>query len=49
MADQQSTLSPALAGMVAQLTMPQQYAKIVQATVLAMNTKCPRTNHLIDK
>jgi hypothetical protein len=46
---EETTLSPALAGMVAQLTMPQQYAKFVEVTVLSMNEKCPKMVVRIEK
>lgn len=46
---EETTLSPALAAMVAQLTIPMQYAKVVEVTVLAMNEKCPRMVVRIEK
>ena len=46
---EETTLSPALAAMVASITMPVQYAKFVQVTVLSMNQQCPLQMFRIEK
>lgn len=44
-----SNLSPALASMVAQILMPQQYGRIMGDTVLNINEQCPRAVSRIEK
>ena len=46
---EETTLSPALAAMVASITMPKQYASFVQVTVLSMNQQCPLFANRIEK
>lgn len=46
---EETTLSPALAAMVASLVMPHQYASFVQVTVLSMNQRCPLLIKRIEK
>lgn len=46
---EETTLSPALAAMVASLVMPHQYASFVQVTVLSMNQQCPLFANRIEK
>lgn len=44
-----SNLSPALASMIAQITMPNQYARIMRDCVESVNIKCKATIRHIDK
>lgn len=44
---EESTLSPALASLMAQLSMPHQYAAIMADSVLSVNSQCPVTVHRI--
>lgn len=43
------TLSPALAWVVASLTVPQQFAQVMQQSVQAVNAACKREITTIDK
>lgn len=45
----EETLSPAIAWIVASLTMPAQFAAIMQESVLRVNERCRRTVVEIDK
>jgi len=44
-----SNLSPSLAGLVAQVLMPQQYGRIMADTVLNLNTQCKCAVRRIEK
>lgn len=44
-----TNLSPALASMVAQLITPNQYARIMQESVLSCNAKCAGVTRFIGK
>lgn len=44
-----NSLSPALAAMAAQLTIPQQYSKFISVAVLGVNEKCRSTVRHIGK
>lgn len=44
-----ANLSPSLAGLVAQILMPQQYARIMGDTVANLNTQCKTVVRRIEK
>lgn len=47
--DDNSTLSPAIAGMVASLVIPKQYAAVMQVTIDSLNDQCPSSVTYIGK